>query len=182
MGSNQALKSQLREYKKKYYTNRLIKGTLLFLAFFLTLFIIANTLEFTARFGGNGRSIILYGFILLTLVAFIWFIGKNIIALKNANKQLSNEEASRQIGAYFPEISDKLLNIIQLENLSSNQNDLLLASIEQKSNDVGRFNFASAIEYKNNKKYLKYALGQRHNCNPAALHSSISDRKLNTYN
>ena len=159
MGSNQALKSQLQAYKKKYYTNRLLKGALLFLAFFLTLFILASTLEFTARLSGGGRAILFYGFFGFSLFAFIWFVIKNLFALRNSQHQLSNEEASKQIGAFFPEISDKLLNIIQLENLNPTQNDLLMASIEQKSGEVRQFSFVNAVEYKSNKKYLKYALG-----------------------
>ncbi|MGW8123416.1 DUF4175 family protein [Roseivirga echinicomitans] len=159
MGSNQILKEQLQAYKKKFYTNRLIKGGILFLAFFLSLFIVANAFEFSARLSGGGRAILFYSFVFTSALAFFWFIGKNLYLLKNAQKHLSNEEASKQIGAHFPEVSDKLLNIIQLEKLNTAQNELLLASIEQKSSEVGKVSFVNAIDYKGNRKYLRYILG-----------------------
>ncbi|WP_421977566.1 DUF4175 family protein [Roseivirga seohaensis] len=159
MSSNQLLKQQLQAYKKKFYTNRLIKGFILFLAFFLSLFIIANAFEFSARLSGGGRAILFFSFVFGSLLAFFWFIGKNLYHLRNAQKHLSNEEASKQIGAHFPEISDKLLNIIQLEKLNTAQNELLLASIEQKSKEVGKISFVSAIDYKGNRKYLRYVIG-----------------------
>tara|TARA_A100000171_G_scaffold51572_1_gene66309 strand:+ start:136 stop:3522 length:3387 start_codon:yes stop_codon:yes gene_type:complete len=159
MGSNQLLKQQLQAYKKKFYTNRLIKGSILFLAFFLSLFIIANAFEFSARLSGGGRAILFFSFVFGSLLAFFWFVGKNLYHLRNAQKHLSNEEASKQIGAHFPEISDKLLNIIQLEKLNTAQNELLLASIEQKSKEVGKISFVNAIDYKGNRKYLRYVIG-----------------------
>tara|TARA_R110001599_G_scaffold160515_1_gene348309 strand:- start:20076 stop:23453 length:3378 start_codon:yes stop_codon:yes gene_type:complete len=159
MGSNQLLKQQLQAYKKKFYTNRLIKGTILFLAFFLSLFIVANAFEFSARLSGGGRAILFFSFVFGSLLAFVWFIGKNLFHLRNAQRHLSNEEASKQIGAHFPAISDKLLNIIQLEKLNTAQNELLLASIEQKSNEVSKISFVSAIDYKGNRKYLRYIIG-----------------------
>ena len=159
MGSNQILKEQLQAYKKKFYANRLIKGTILFLAFFLSLFIVANAFEFSARLSGGGRAILFFSFVFGSLFAFFWFIGKNLYHLRNAQKHLSNEEASKQIGAHFPEISDKLLNIIQLEKLNTAQNELLLASIEQKSKEVGKISFVNAIDYKGNRKYLRYVIG-----------------------
>ena len=159
MSSNQLLKQQLQAYKKKFYTNRLIKGSILFLAFFLSLFIIANAFEFSARLSGGGRAILFFSFVFGSLLAFFWFIGKNLYHLRNAQKHLSNEEASKQIGAHFPEISDKLLNIIQLEKLNTAQNELLLASIEQKSKEVGKISFVNAIDYKGNRKYLRYVIG-----------------------
>ncbi len=159
MSSNQLLKQQLQAYKKKFYTNRLIKGFILFLAFFLSLYIIANAFEFSARLSGGGRAILFFSFVFGSLLTFFWFIGKNLYHLRNAQKHLSNEEASKQIGAHFPEISDKLLNIIQLEKLNTAQNELLLASIEQKSKEVGKISFVNAIDYKGNRKYLRYVIG-----------------------
>ncbi|MBO6762038.1 MAG: hypothetical protein JJ909_13865, partial [Roseivirga sp.] len=70
---------------------------------------------------------------------------------------MSNEEAARQIGKHFPEVSDKLLNVIQLERLSDSQSELLIASIQQKSLKLQQIPFASAIDIKANKKYFKYS-------------------------
>lgn len=158
MGSNEALKSQLVKYKQKFYKNKAIKGSIWLLTFVLSFFVVTNTLEFSARFDSTGRAILFYSFLVGSLTFFLLFVGRYLLKLKNANTQLSNEEAARQIGDYFPEVSDKLLNIIQLESLSDKQSDLLLASIQQKSQQISMVPFASAIDYSKNRKYFRYAI------------------------
>ena len=158
MGSNEALKSQLKAYKQKFYKNKAIKGGILLLAFVLSFFLLTNTLEFSGRFGTTGRALLFYSFILSTLGFFYFLVGRYLWQLKNINRYLSNEQAARQIGEHFPEVSDKLLNIIQLEQLSDNENELLMASINQKSQQISMIPFASAIDYSKNRKYYRYAI------------------------
>ena len=158
MGSNEALKSQLKAYKQKFYKNKAIKGSILLLAFMLSFFVLTNTLEFSARFDSTGRAILFYSFLLGSLAFFLVYVGKYLWVLKNSKAQISNEEAAKQIGEHFPEVSDKLLNIIQLEALSDSQSELLLASISQKSQQISMIPFASAIDYSKNRKYFRYAI------------------------
>ena len=63
------------------------------------------------------------------------------------------------IGKHFPEISDKLLNLLQLKELSYTMadSDLLETAIMQKTSALSPIPFAKAIDLKQNKKYLKYA-------------------------
>lgn len=158
MGSNEALKSQLKAYKQKFYKNKAIKGAILLLAFVLSFFILTNTLEFSARFDSGGRALLFYSFLAGSLLAFYFWVGKYLLLLKNTSRQLSNEEAAVQIGNHFPEVSDKLLNIIQLEQLTDRQNELLMASIRQKSQEISKVPFVSAIDYSKNRKYFRYAI------------------------
>ena len=65
-------------------------------------------------------------------------------------------EASKIIGKHFPEVNDKLLNVLQLQK-SSDQSDLLLAGIAQKSRELKPIPFKLAINFRSNLKYLKYA-------------------------
>lgn len=158
MGSNEALKSQLKAYKQKFYKNKAIKGSILLIAFILSFFIITNTLEFSAQFDSSGRAFLFYGFFAGSILAFYLWVGKYLWLLNNGSKQISNEEAASQIGNHFPEISDKLLNIIQLEQLSDSQNELLMAGIRQKSQEISQIPFVSAIDYSKNRKYFRYAI------------------------
>jgi len=157
--SNRKLKDQLRGFKKKYYKNKMLKGSILFTAFVLISFLLINSLEFSARLNSSGRALLLFGYLALVLSGFYHFIGRYIWLLTNNSKQISNEEAALQIGKFFPKISDKLLNIIQLEKLSGVENELLLASILQKSNEIQEIPFTGAIDYGKNRKFLKYAIG-----------------------
>ena len=74
----------------------------------------------------------------------------------NLQKGIDYETASKLIGNHFPEVDDKLLNVLQL-NQNTQQSDLLLASIEQKSVELKPIPFQTAINFKSSLKYLKYA-------------------------
>ena len=69
---------------------------------------------------------------------------------------MNHETAAELIGIAFPEIKDKLLNTVQLQQQA--KSELLLASIEQKALQFNPFSFESAVKLKENLKYLKYAL------------------------
>lgn len=156
MGSNEALKNQLKAYKTKFYRNKAIKGAIFFAALLLGFFLLINTVEFSGRLSSSGRAALLYGFIGFTIITFYGLVLRHILIIKNVSKQISNEEAALEIGRYFPDVSDKLLNIIQLERLSSQENELLLASIRQKSASIQNVPFVNAIDIKANKRYLRY--------------------------
>ncbi|OEK07089.1 coiled-coil domain-containing protein [Roseivirga misakiensis] len=156
MGSNEALKNQLNSYKAKFYKNKAIKGAIVFGALLILSFLLINTIEYSGRLGNAGRAILLYGFILLNFAVLYSKVIKNLMLLNKSGDQLSNEEAAEQIGKHFPEVSDKLLNIIQLESLSDKDNELLQASIRQKSTEIQHIPFVNAIDLKANRKYLRY--------------------------
>lgn len=149
------IKRQIRAYKKKYYTNILIKGLLLFFALILTAFLVFSSLEFIGNFNKLIRGIFFFTFISITLFSLIKWVFIPIKQLMNLDKELSDENASKQIGEFFPEIKDKLLNALQLHQLAEND-ALLQASIKQKTADFSHIPFVNAIDYSINKKYLKY--------------------------
>ena len=157
MGSNESLIKQLNDYKRKFYKNRAIKGAIILLSFFLAAFILINTIEFSAHLSKTGRGILFYTFLFSFLGASYWLVIRHIIMMTNGNKQMSNEEAAIQIGKYFPEVSDKLLNVIQLEKLTNKQSDLLIAGIQQKSLKLQNVPFVNAIDIKANRRYFKYS-------------------------
>jgi hypothetical protein len=150
---------KIAEYKNKYYKNLLLKGLLLSLSLVLASYIFINFLEYFGRFGSNFRAVLLIAFTGVSAYTLFFFILKPIFYLLNINKPLSNESAAEQIGTFFPNIKDKLLNTLQLaSNLSDSDNSLLEASISQKTSELKLIKFADAINFKENKKYIKYAL------------------------
>ena len=133
MGSNESLIKQLKDYKRKYYKNKAIKGAIILLSLSLAAFVLINTIEFSAHLSKTGRGILFYSFLASFIAASYGLVIQHLLLMTNSNKQMSNEEAAVQIGKYFPEVSDKLLNVIQLEKLTHKQSDLLIAGIQQKS-------------------------------------------------
>lgn len=78
------------------------------------------------------------------------------MSIVQTKHQITDEEAAGLIGQFFPEIKDKLLNTIQLGNNVSTDNTLVLASIEKRTIEISPFEFNSSIDFKANKKYIRY--------------------------
>lgn len=151
------IEKKLHQFTRKYYTNELIKGIILFLSLgflylFFTLF-----LEYFLWLKPTARTILFWLFILVETFLLIRFICIPIFKLIGLRKGISLEESSKIIGNHFPQVEDKLLNVLQLKE-NGNQSDLILASINQKSVALQPIPFLKAVDFKKNKKYLKYAI------------------------
>ncbi len=149
------IQQKLQQFIKKYYTNELIKGFILFAAFGLLYFIFTLFIEHFLWLQPGARSILFFGFVVVELVLLVRFIVRPIFKLMGLQRGISLEEASKVIGKYFPEVDDKLLNVLQLKETNS-ESELLMASIEQKSAKLRPIPFKMAIDFQKNAKYLKY--------------------------
>ena len=151
------IEQKLSFFYKKYYTNELIKGGILFSLFGALYLILTLCIEYFLWLKPNHRIILLLIFIGFEFLLFLKFIIIPITHLIKLKKGINEIESSKIIGAYFPEVQDKLLNILQLKN-EEKETDLILASIQQKSKDLQPINFSNAINFKNNFLYSKYLL------------------------
>jgi len=151
------IQQKLDQFTRKFYISELIKGGILFfslgfLYFFFTLFI-----EYFLWLKPTARTILFWIFIVVEVFLLIKFIAFPIFKLIGFRKGISFKESSKIIGNHFPEVGDKLLNVLQLQE-NDNQSDLILASINQKSSELQPIPFVKAVDFKENKKYLKYAI------------------------
>lgn len=103
------------------------------------------------------RTALFWLFILVEVTLFTVFIVIPLVYLFKLKKGINFNEASKLIGAYFPEVKDKLTNVLQLNQDNSNS-ELILASINQKAKELSPIPFKKAINFRTNAKYVKYAL------------------------
>ncbi|MBO7459336.1 MAG: hypothetical protein J6T53_00315 [Bacteroidales bacterium] len=155
--SNSALISKIERFIRKFYLNRLIQGALIGLVLMIAWFLIINGIEYFSWLPQKGRLVLLLLFILGISFVAIFYFAIPIINLIRFRKKMSDEQAAVIIGKFFPEISDKLLNTIQLSNEYSQNadNELLAATIEQRTEHLKPINFSDAVNLKENYKYLK---------------------------
>jgi len=151
------IQKKLQQFIKKYYFNELIKGLLLFFAIGLLYFIFTLLIEHFLWLKPTARTILFVLFIVVEIALLFYYILIPIFKIYGLRKGINEIEASKLIGNYFPEVNDKLLNMIQLKNVEQNS-ELIEASIEQKSNELNPIPFKRAIDFTTNKKYIKYAL------------------------
>ena len=156
MSTFKIIRQKLEEFVKRYYTNELIKGAILFFAIGLLYFIITVLVEYFLWLEPGGRTVLFWTFVAVEAGLFIRFIAFPLLKLFNLQQGISHEEASRIIGNHFPEVSDKLLNVIQL-NRNQRESELLAASIDQKASQLQPIPFKRAVNFKKNARYLKYA-------------------------
>ena len=148
---------KLERFIKKFYTNELIKGIILFVGLGLLYFIVTLLIEYFFWLPTSGRTILFWLFVAVELFLLIRFIAFPLFKLFKLQQGINYEQASAIIGNHFTEVQDKLLNFLQL--IDQNQtSELLVASIEQKAASLQPIPFSNAINFSKNKKFLPYTI------------------------
>lgn len=157
MNGFKKIEQKLHQFTKKYYKNELIKGSILFFSIGALYLFFILFIEYFLWLKPTARTILFWLFILVEVFLLVRFIIIPISKLIGFRKGISLTESSKIIGNHFPEVQDKLLNILQLKE-ANNNSDLILAGIEQKSVELQPIPFIKAVDFKENRKYIKYAL------------------------
>lgn len=160
MSNYQVLINKLDQFIRKYYANQLLKGVLIFVGAIIVIILVLifgeYFLYFPAWFKISALTI-LSGII---IVASIMLIIKPLLSMYKLGKTLNYESAAQIIGDHFSEIQDKLLNVLQLNNTDQAgiSTALITASIEQKAATISLFPFKAAINQKDTKRFIPFAL------------------------
>ncbi len=162
MGAFDKLIEQIDAFIRKFYKNEMVKGLFLFSGVFLFSILLTTSLEYFGRFNSAVRAVLFFSFIILNVFILIRYIIMPVSKLFSFGKKINRYQASEIIGKFFPTISDRLLNTLQLDDaLHQNEGnfELIRASVAQRSANLSVVPFASAINIKEeNKKYLKYLI------------------------
>jgi hypothetical protein len=157
------LLTKLDEFIRKYYKNQMLKGAILVLGIMVLSYLLVNMLEFFGHFNTLVRTILFYLFILSNLFVIGYFIIVPLLKLNKIGKRISEKQAAEIIGTHFSNIKDKLLNTLQLrEMLAKEENkpsvEFIKAGIDQKISELKPVPFTGAVNFGENKRYLRYAL------------------------
>jgi hypothetical protein len=157
---NNELLQKLDEFIRKYYKNRLLRGAIFFIGSALSFFLVVSLLEYFGHFNTTFRTILFYSFLAFTSIILYRFILVPVFKLYKIGDRLNYESASLIIGQHFNNIKDKLLNTLQLSHQYQSEfdNRFLAASIDQKITELRPVRFSAAVDFKGNKRYLKYAI------------------------
>lgn len=153
---NQILE-RLNAFIRKHYTQVLLKGILLFIAFGVLFFLAILGVEYFLWMNTKGRMILFGIFLVVELFLVFRYILTPIFYLLKLKKGISNKDAAFMIGTHFPEVGDKLTNLLDLAE-NKGKTELLLASISQRSQHLKPIPFTRAITYTDAISYSKYLL------------------------
>lgn len=151
--------NKLDNFIRKYYQNELVKGGLLAMAISIALLLLVSFLEFIGRFGTSVRAVLFFSALALLGVVLYRYVLIPLLHLYRIGKVISHDQAAIIIGKHFPEVEDKLLNVLQLQRTREGNQALILAGIAQKSKQLSPIPFQNAIDFSRTKSYLKYAIG-----------------------
>ena len=157
MQRQDSIRQNLDRFIRKYYKNRMIKGIIYALALLLSLFLVMALLEHFGYFGTTVRAILFWCYLLSSVCLLVYYVFVPLAKMFRLGKVISYEEAAKIIGRHFPEVQDKLLNLLQLQEKGDVSSDgLLAAAIAQKTAQLKPVPFQNAVDIKSNRKYLKY--------------------------
>ncbi len=154
------LVNKLNAFKFKYYSHRLIKGVVLSAVVLLLTYTVFSLVEYFVYFSSEVRKLAFFGFILFGLLLISGFIIIPLLRLAHILKPINLKSTTVLIQNHFSGMKDKLLNVIELSEYqtSDSSNDIVLASIDQKIEELKVFDFNEAVSFKNVKFIAIYLL------------------------
>jgi hypothetical protein len=150
---------KIDEFIRKFYLNKILRGAIYAAAILLGLYLLVFLSLYYLNPTAGLKTFIFFAYLLLGLLLIGFLIIKPLLSMLKLGKHLSFDEASVIIGNHFSDIKDKLLNTLQLHKLSENlpeNNQLIMASIDQKILELKPVPFYTAVRINDNRKYLKY--------------------------
>ena len=114
MNNYEILIQKLDEFIRKYYKNKLIRGTIYSLSLLLLSYLSITLLEYFGNFGIAVRTTLFYGFIIATLAVLGVWIVVPLSKLYKLGTVISHHQAAQIIGTHFQHVKDKLINVLQL--------------------------------------------------------------------
>ncbi len=152
---------KINTFIRKYYLNSLLRGLIFLGAGLFSAYVVITLSEYFGNFNSFFRGVLFYGFILLNLGLIGWLVVPPLMHWLKLGQTLTHDEAAEIIGKHFADVNDKLLNTLQLKKLAAEDEPhraLIEASIDQKIQNLKPVRFPSAINIKDNTRYLKWIL------------------------
>lgn len=151
---------KIDRFTRKFYLSQILRGSLYWIGLVLSVFLLLALTEFRAFFAPEFKIPLVSAFILIAIASLSWWMVRPLLSYLKLGNRISHEQVASIIGQHFPDVKDKLLNILQLNHDRSDlaSAELIEASINQKSEEIKLVPFSNAVDLGSNKKYLRYAL------------------------
>ena len=146
---------QMDIFLRRFYMNRFWKGLFVLLSVLTLVFVFFCILEYFAFLSVRARSFLFWSFILLVSAGSVFFLLYPFGQSRGWFKRMSYQETARYLAARYPELDDKLYNVLELNELEKKETSVLLtAAIEQISSRFLAYRFERQIRFASNFKYL----------------------------
>ena len=148
---------KLNVFLCRFYLNKAFKGLLVLFCMLLVLLVAFSFSEYISFFSSSVRSFFFWCFVACAFLGFFLLCVYPFLQAIGCIKRMSYEKAARYLAASYPELDDKLYNIIDLHSIKGDSHiseSLLDAAINQVSSSFVSYRFEKAVKWKSNRKYL----------------------------
>ena len=149
------INKRLDDTIRRYYRWRIVRGLLIWAIVLFVPWMLLAMGAFYTWIGSGMRLMLLVLYVLLNLTAVGLWVLVPWLRLNGGLLRMTRREAALRIGAHFPEIQDKLLNTVELQDLAvgSGSLDLVGASLEQRNGWLKPFSFGAIVPWSKLKPY-----------------------------
>jgi len=154
----QQLASRIEDFRKKYYTDKIIRGSLILALITSTILFVVLLSEGFFGFSSTVRTTLVFGLGLTFVAVLGYMVLLPIAQLFNWTKNISDLQIAQIVKTHFPNINDKLLNFLQLRKEPYQQGTLVAAALDNKALEIAPVKLSSAINFNVNRRYLGYLL------------------------
>lgn len=151
---------RLSATRKRHHSVDLQSGALLFATVASLALLSASLLELAFRMDRTGRTVLFFLVAALVSILFVWHFALPLLRFLGVIRSIGNSELAGRIGRHFPQIHDRLLNILQLnEEMSTGGSlyspELVDASFQDLGGEIRTLNFTDAVDSSPVKRSLK---------------------------
>ena len=156
--SYETLIKKLNLFIREYYKNIILKGSIYALLGMFSVLILFATVEHFSFLSKEVRSLLFWSYCLSILLSISKFIILPAFKMFKLTTRLTHQQAAEIIGQHFEDVSDKLINILELKNIDAGSQELINASINQKIETIKLTPFNQAINWRATLNYAKYLI------------------------
>ena len=131
MSSLEEIHAKLNGFKRKYCKRQVISGLLIFLITSLSLFLLLSYLEHQFWMSSAVRTAMLFVFLIFLVSGLIFLIIRPLMRYFSANQSLDNKQVAKEVAIHFPEIEDRLVNLLELGDQTDEENALMQFSSQK---------------------------------------------------
>lgn len=159
MGGYEHFISQLDLFLKRYYLDKAFKGLLVFLGILLVFILLLGFLQLVSFFSGPVRAGLFYVSLVILSLAALLLVVRPFCQSRNWVHRMSYKEAARYLAKEYPQLGDRLCNVLELKaSASCNDNGvpaaLLEAAIRQITSGFLSYRFEKAVKFRHALPYL----------------------------
>lgn len=154
--NRETLDKRLGEFRNKYYTDKIIRGSLILAIIISSILFVALISEGLFGFSVQVRTGLVFGLSVIFAAVLGYMVLWPLSKLMGVTKPISDFQIAHMVRNFFPSINDKLINLLQLKSTSTGQGSLLAAAIEQKSSEITPVPLSKAINLQLNRRYIAY--------------------------